>query len=256
MKFTQIRHGSHIIEYKNKKFLVDPVLANQGTAFAMPKGRLDNKNPLVSLPFDKSFINDVDALIITHMHFDHFDHSAMKLLPKTLPVYCHTNDVKKIIKAGFINVEGILDTININNDISIKAIHGGKHGAGLTGILMGRTTGYVLKDISTEKTEQTVYLIGDSIWCETVKSAIEAHKPRVIIAFAGEARLPFGKPITMSINDINSMALFDEDSFIVINHMDAWNHCYLTRDNLKKFIETKPYKERIIIPTDGETMMI
>lgn len=256
MKFTQIRHGSHIIEYRSKKFLVDPVLAGKGTTFALPKGRVKDKNPLLPLPFDTGFIKEIDAILITHMHFDHFDQSAKDLLPKTMPIYCHPMDANKIKKAGFSNVIGIKDKIIVEKTITIESINGGQHGVGLVGKLMGRTTGYMFKDLSQEKKEPVVYLIGDSIWCEEVKAALDAHQPEVIIAFAGEARLPFGEPITMSTSDLDQMALYTKRADIIVNHMDTWNHCFLTRDKLKKFIEMKSYKYRFYIPEDGEKISI
>lgn len=252
MKFTQIRHGSHIIDYKGKRFLVDPVLADKGTTFALPKGRVKDKNPLLPLPFGIGFLSSIDAVLVTHMHFDHFDQAAMDLISKSMPIYCHPSEVKKISKAGFFNVTGIEDKVEIGKEFIIETVEGGKHGVGLAGMLMGRTTGYLFKDLSKEKTEPVVYLIGDSIWCDEVKQTLAISKPEVIIAFAGEARLPFGKPITMSKEDIQQLGLCASKATIVINHMDTWNHCFLTREALTKYIENKPYKERVVVPMDGE----
>lgn len=253
MKFTQIRHGSHIIEYKNKRILVDPVLADKGTTFALPKGRVQEMNPLLPLPFGTEFLQTIDAVLVTHMHFDHFDKAAMEIIRKDMQIYCHPSKVKKIRNTGFINVIGIEDKLSIGKEFVIETFNGGKHGIGLTGMLMGRTTGYLFKDISNEKTEPVVYLIGDSIWCDEVKQTIDINRPDVIIAFSGEARLPFGKPITMTTEDIHQLGLHVSKATIVVNHLDSWNHCYLTREKLHKFIENKPYKEKIMIPMDGQS---
>ncbi len=249
MKFTHIRHGSHFVEVAGMKFIVDPVLADKGSTFALPRGRVKDNNPLVDLPFDKKDIGHVDGVIITHMHFDHFDEVAMEVIDKTTAIYCTPADVKKLKKAKFVNVIPIHDEFVINQNVKIKTVKG-KHGTGLAGKLMGRTTGYILENIKNEK---KTYIIGDSIWCDSVKETLEKYQPEVVIAFAGEARLPFGKAITMSTYDIEQVSKYSNAKIIVI-HLDTWNHCFLTRDKLKLFLKDKSYKNNILIPEDGEVI--
>jgi L-ascorbate metabolism protein UlaG (beta-lactamase superfamily) len=40
----------------------------------------------VELPFSRETIIDVDAVIVTHTHDDHWDEAAIAAIPKTLPV--------------------------------------------------------------------------------------------------------------------------------------------------------------------------
>jgi L-ascorbate metabolism protein UlaG (beta-lactamase superfamily) len=49
--------------------------------------RSELRNPLVELPFSIETIIDVDAVIVTHTHDDHWDEAAIAAIPKTLPVY-------------------------------------------------------------------------------------------------------------------------------------------------------------------------
>lgn len=205
---------------------------------------------MVPLPIALDFIPSIDGLLITHTHFDHFDKKAKEVLPKDLPIYCSAYDVKVIKKSGFKNVNMITDSTIIYDDIKITAVKG-RHGSGIVGKLMGKTTGYVLSDVSSNKTEATTYIVGDSIWCDHVSQAIENEAPKIIVAFTGEARLPFGKPITMTTTDIDQLATCSTATIVAI-HMDTWNHCYLTRDGLSRFVEDKAYRERIVIPADGE----
>lgn len=256
MKFTHIRHASHMIEYKGKLFIIDPVLSDKGTISALPKGRVRNKNPLVSLPFHIEFVNKLDGVFITHTHSDHFDKVAQKLIPKTTPIFCHPRDVKKIKSFGFTNIEPIDEDKIIFGSIQVKATKG-KHGVGLAGKIMGQTTGYILSDISNHKDkESSVYIIGDSIWYDYIKDTIKVNRPDVIIAFAGEARLAFGKPITMSTDDINHLAIYSSQSKIIVVHLDTWNHCFLTRHILKSYLKGKDYENRVLIPDDGETIVL
>ena len=255
MNFTQIRHGSHIIEYKNKKYLIDPVFADKGTMAALPMGRVKDMNPLVPMPIDFGFIEELDGLILTHLHFDHFDDTAKAMLPKDIRIFCHEADVKKVQEDGFVNVTGIHGELALGNDVSLRTIDGGRHGKGLRRLMMGRTTGYVLLDHSKDDAEPRVYITGDTIWCDSVRQTLDTYKPEVIIAFAGEARL-FGGAITMGVEDLNSMTNHARGAKVIVNHLNTWNHCYLTRDSLKEYVSGKTYKDRIHIPNDGERLTI
>jgi len=55
MKFTQIRHGSCIIELDNLRFLIDPVLYKKHTLPAIIGG-IKQKNPLVDIFAGKNIL--------------------------------------------------------------------------------------------------------------------------------------------------------------------------------------------------------
>src|SRR4051812_25027085 len=78
MNIQQIRNATIVVEYAGKKFLIDPMLAEKGTYPPFPQSlRQDQYNPLVSLPISiDTIINNVDAVILTHLHLDHWDDTA------------------------------------------------------------------------------------------------------------------------------------------------------------------------------------
>ena len=234
MKFTHIRHGSHIIKYKNKTFLVDPVFADKGSMSSMPKARTKEKNPLLPMPFSFDFIKDLDGVLITHTHFDHFDDKAIEILPKDLPIFCRKPDKKKIEKNGFSNITLVDDDRIIFDDIKVTTFSG-KHGIGLEGFLMGKTTGFFLSDTTNQ--EPKVFITGDTIWFDNLNNRLKKEKPDLIIAFAGAAVLPFGKNITMATRDIDQLAKNSGEAKIIAIHMDAWSHYFLTKDILNDFIK-------------------
>ena len=106
MLIHQIRSATIIITYNNKKFLIDPWL--------MPKEYMDGfeigvnsnvRQPRVDLPISINEIVDVDAVILTHFHPDHFDDFAKDALNKDIPFFVQSNYDMDIIKdSGFKNI--------------------------------------------------------------------------------------------------------------------------------------------------------
>ena len=70
------------------RFLIDPMLAVKG-AYPGFEGTANSelRNPLVHMPFPVEDVIDVDAVIVTHQHPDHWDAAAKSALPKSMPVF-------------------------------------------------------------------------------------------------------------------------------------------------------------------------
>jgi L-ascorbate metabolism protein UlaG (beta-lactamase superfamily) len=115
---------------------------------------------------------------------------------------------------------------------------------------MGPVSGFVLE----YPDEPSLYIAGDTIWCPEVQSALEKYQPRVIICFAGAARFSSGDPITMGTEDIYKVCKQVPNARVIIAHLEAWNHCSLSRQDLKKFIKAESLMEQVLIPDDGGWM--
>lgn len=248
MKIQLIRHATLIIYLNNKKILVDPMLSPAGSISPIPDVPNQNSNPLVDLPINIDSIINCDAVLITHTHIDHFDDAAAKLLSKNLPVFCQPEDEAKIQAYGFINVHPIADT-KIWNDITFYRTKG-KHGHGELAIKMAPVSGFVISCTG----EPSVYIAGDTVWCDEVEKSIEKLKPQIIVCNCGAAQFSFGKPITMAAEDIHKLCCRFPNVKIVAVHMEAWNHCRLTRKDLKYYIYKNSIKNIIYIPKDGSSL--
>lgn len=118
---------------------------------------------------------------------------------------------------------------------------------------MGPVSGFVLKTPG----EPVLSITGDSIWCPEIRQALNEHQPDVLICFAGAAQFHEGEPITMTANDISQVAQNAPQAKIITVHMEAWNHCRLSRKELKAFLKQKFFEEeRIFVPENGESFVI
>jgi L-ascorbate metabolism protein UlaG (beta-lactamase superfamily) len=247
MNYTQIRHATSTIEIANKRILIDPMLAAKDDLSPVAFANNKFKNPMINLPFSTdSIIRNLDYLLLTHLHFDHFDKEAINRIPKSTHLLASTNDVKKLSKLGFTNISPInknfeLDGIKIRRYTAI-------HGYGLLRYLMGKGSSYLIGYNGFK-----IFLTGDCILNKSLRTNLIEAQPDIVVANGGAATLRFGKPITMSIKDVREISEILKDAKIILTHMDALNHCTETREYCKEQIKSTP---NIVIPNDGETIVI
>ncbi|NPV89981.1 MAG: MBL fold metallo-hydrolase [Firmicutes bacterium] len=246
MKMRLIRHATHIVWTGGKSFLIDPMLSEPGAMAPIPDVPNPSGNPLVPLPAGLPEVLGVDAVIVSHVHRDHFDDAAMGLLPKDLPLFCQPGDEEKIAAAGFTDVRPVADSLAWEGVVVSRT--GGRHGTGKIGEMMGRVSGFVL----ASEGEPSIYVAGDTIWCPEVEAAIEEHDPGVIVCYAGAARFASGDPITMTKEDVGEVARKAPRAKVIVIHMESWNHCRLSRKEMKEYIEANSLGGRVVVPGDGE----
>jgi L-ascorbate metabolism protein UlaG (beta-lactamase superfamily) len=245
--FIHIRHAASIIKIDNKEILIDPMLSAKESFPPVKLAVNKLKNPRTDLPFNSdSIIKNIDYLLLTHLHFDHFDKKAIEILSKKTSVLCSKTDVKRLNDLGFsltcpIEKEYEIDGIKITQYPAI-------HGKGLLKYLMGKGSSYLI-DYKGFK----IFLTGDCLLTSSLKNNLIKTEPDIVIANAGAAKFKFGKPITMSIKEIQEISKILENSKIFVIHLDALNHCSETRDYCKEQI--RDYSN-IYIPNDGEEIKI
>ena len=255
MKITQIRNATITIEYNNTKFLIDPWL--------MPKDYMPGfdtainsqiRQPRVDLPFEIEKIIDVDAVIITHIHPDHWDEFAEKSLDKNIKIFVQSSvDKDYILSKGFKSVEIMQEFGTEYNGITLyktRTQHGRReiiepicNSIGMPYDAMG----IVFK----ARNEKTLYIAGDTIWCGEVSEAIKKYSPDIIIVNACAATVLNGEHIIMNIEDVKNVLDAAPNSTVIASHMDTVSHLSVTRDDLKEF-KNKNNIDKLLIPNDGE----
>lgn len=250
MNIQLIRNATLVVEYAGKKFLVDPMLSKKGTWPAFPNApREDQKNPLVELPISiESIIEDVDAVIVTHLHEDHWDDAAKEILPKEIKIFSQNQeDTEEIQNAGFKNIEVLEDNTTFEGIQLIKTK--GEHGRGPILELAGLVCGVVFKHSS----EKTLYVAGDTVWYDAVRKVIDTHKPEIIVVNAGDNQFLEGGSLVMNEKDVYEVYKAAPKAKIIAVHMEAVNHWGLSRKELNTFIEENGISANVFVPYDGES---
>lgn len=246
MKIQHIRNATLWMEYGGSTFLIDPMLSEQGVNPPIFNTENDRRNPLVSLPGSVEKWLNPNAIIVTHLHQDHWDAAAISLLPHNLPLLCQEGDRDTLVEQGFENVSEITDKLTFQGVTIART--SGQHGTGEIGKLMGKVSGFVFQ----AENEPVVYVAGDTIWCDEVKTALDAFNPEMTIVNAGGAQFLTGGHITMNEQDVVDLCEYAPSTKVIAVHMDAINHCLVTRDKLKAHLEKEELLDRVQLPEDGE----
>jgi L-ascorbate metabolism protein UlaG (beta-lactamase superfamily) len=252
MKFRQLRNATLIIEYAGKKFLIDPMLGEKG-AFPGFDGTINSHiaNPVVDLPIPMDEILDVDAVIVTHVHTDHWDDAAIKLVPKDMLIFTQNeNDAAQIQGQGFKNIRVMEENTVFDGITLIKTPgrHGGKETVEKYAELLGHVSGVVFK----HHDEKTAYIAGDTVWYEGVEESLKRYEPDVVILNSGDAQVLGYEPIIMDKKDVHEVFKAAPRATIIASHMESVNHAMLSRKELREFLGEKNMTQRVLVPEDGE----
>lgn len=239
-----VRHATLLVELAGTRLLVDPMLSETGAMDPIPDSPNDRRNPLRKLP-DVEL--GADALLVTHLHRDHLDDVARGWLNPSLPVYCQPEDGADL-EATFRTVIPVGESVTIDGIRLTRTP--ARHGHGDLAEEMGPVSGFVL-----EAPEETVYLTGDTVWYEEVARTLEAYDPDAVVVNAGAAQFTSGDPITMTAADVLAVCEHTDGTVIAV-HMDAINHCLLTRAELRAAVTEAGYGDRVVVPGDGERVEI
>lgn len=252
MQFTQIRNATLKINYGGKKILIDPWLAEKD---ALPGfgGTINQhiRNPTSELPMPINEIIDVDAVILTHDHPDHWDDAAKAAIPKDMLIFTqHEKDAESVKSAGFSKVR-ILDEITHYEGITVIKTSG-QHGRPKIVEDMKELLGEVSGIIFKHPSEKTFYIAGDTVWCGEVEQSLKKYHPDVVVLNSCDAQVIGNESIIMGKEDIYEVYKSAPEAVIIASHMEAVNHATLTRKDLAEFLKEKGMTQRVLVPADGE----
>ena len=257
MELTLIRNATLLLDYAGKRFLIDPVLAEKGAYPGFPgTANAELRNPLVELPLSLERILDVDAVIVTHTHLDHWDDAAKKFIPKTMPLFVqNAADAADLRAVGFRDVR-VLDRGTGYGDIRLSKTSG-RHGSEATCAVpeMAARLGEVCGVVFRHAAEKTVYVAGDTVWNRLVRANLKAFAPDIVVVNAGWAQADGHGAIIMGAEDVLNVHRAAPEASIVATHMEAINHCVLSRAALRTFAEKKGFADKLLVPGDGESLV-
>jgi L-ascorbate metabolism protein UlaG (beta-lactamase superfamily) len=246
VRLRLIRHATLQLDYAGRRLLVDPMLDPAGARGAVPDTPNDRRNPLVDLPEPaEAIVTGVEALLVTHLHADHLDETAVALLAGDRPVLAQPPDAETLRGRGFTDVRPVEEALDFDGLHVTRTA--GRHGTGRIAEMLAPVSGFVLRADG----EPTLYVAGDTIWCDEVRAVLDAHAPDVVVVNASGARFNEGDPIVMTADDVVAVAEHAPAAHVVAVHLEAINHCLETRADVLARLRKAGLEERVSVPADG-----
>lgn len=250
ISFQHIRNATSVLTVNGKSILVDPMLSDVGELPPVPFTRSLRRNPITPLPVPLHWFENMDAVLLTHRHFDHLDKKAISVLNKRIPVFCQPEDQAFLQTAGFLNVHVIHDSIEWYG-IQMKRIKG-QHAQGIVAKLLGPVSGFILSTPS----DGSLYIVGDCIYTPAIEEVFRKYQPDIAILNTPRAQMLLGTIITMTAEDIVRISKLSPTSKIVAVHMDAISHCTFKRQHLRAYLKERSLEHIAIVPEDGEVISL
>jgi len=236
MRLTLVRHATLILELEGRRILLEPMLDDAGARDPVEDTPRQRRNPLVPLPFPaEEVVRGLDAVVVTHLHQDHFDETGARLVPRDVPVFCQPEDAERLGDLG-------LDARPVEEELDWDGLRiartGGRHGAQEeVARALAPVSGFVLGGL---------YIAGDTVWCREVEEAIERHRPRVAVVNASGARFLESGPLVMTAAEVREVVA--RVPKVVVVHLEAINHCLESRAEIRDAVP------EALVPEDGETL--
>lgn len=252
MKIQLIRNATLKIEYAGKTILLDPMLCKKEAMPPFVKGL--KKNPTVDLPISvNEIIEDIEAVLVTHSHPDHFDTVSSQVLEKDIQIFATPTDKDFFAQQNFTNLTIIKDEI-IWEKIKITRIEG-QHGSGTILPYMGKVSGYVLQS----KNEPTIYITSDTVLIDSVVHTINKFKPNIIITNSGNGIFPGHEkyPVMFDEQQTIEVAKLAPFAKVIAVHLESIDFNRATREFLRTIANQNGISNKqLLIPKDGEEIII
>lgn len=256
MRITLLRNATLVVEGAGQRLVVDPSLAppRRRPPLSLIRSR-PALNPTAPLAEgSREQLAGITGALVTHFRFGHADHldaDGKRLLAGSgVPTACQPADARTLRRAG-------IDARPIAHDQSVRLLGGeltsvpALHGRGLAGWLMGPGVGFLLRLPG----EPSLYLSGDTVLTDEVRTALERERPDIAILHAGGAQLDIGSPILMTLDEQLEFVRLAPGRVIAV-HLEALDHCGITRAMLDEALTAAGVSDRVDIPADGQTIAV
>lgn len=197
------------------------------------------------MPVDQ-ILEDVDAVIVSHLHSDHWDDAARQEIRSDMPILCHTRDTDHIQQQGFVDVRAVAGQFNFNA-VSLSTTEG-RHGPPEILKAMGPVSGFMFR----APDEPSLYWAGDTVLCSEVRDIIANERPDVVVVHACGAAWDGIEPLVMDVDMTLETVRISEPAIVVATHLDAVDHATVSRATLRMALrDDRVASERLIVPEDG-----
>jgi L-ascorbate metabolism protein UlaG (beta-lactamase superfamily) len=178
-RLTFIGTATTLIEYDGFTLLTDPNFLHRGQKVYLGKGLFSTRRTEPAMqPED---LPPLDAVVLSHLHGDHFDRVAKERLDKGLPIVSTTSAASTLQDWGFARAVGLTTwqthelTSASGSTVRITAAPG-QHARGVLRAVLPAVNGSVLQfSGSTAAPPLTIYITGDTLLIDDLREVPRRH---------------------------------------------------------------------------------
>ena len=172
----------------------------------------------------------LDAILLSHLHDDHWDRIATRALPKETPVVTTPAAARELVKKGFAQASDLTDwqTHELTSGTTTLRITSvpGVHGPGLLGTLLPPVMGSVLElvrgGVAGPEVTWRGYISGDTLYRADIGQVLERCGPLdVVIPHLGGTKA-LGFTVTMDGRQGADLVELLKPSVVVPVHFDDY----------------------------------
>jgi L-ascorbate metabolism protein UlaG (beta-lactamase superfamily) len=201
LSLTFIGNATVLLRLGPFTLLTDPNFLHAGQrahlGYGLTSKRL--KDPAIEI----TDLPPLDAVVLSHLHGDHWDREARRGLDRALPVVTTPHAARRLQGlAGFRRAVGLetWESFTQAKDGHLLRVHSlpGRHAPGVVGRLLPPVMGSLLELSENGEVQQRVYLTGDTLMYDGVRE-VARRFPDVDLAVVhlGGTTLPGGLVVTM-----------------------------------------------------------
>lgn len=192
-----------LLRYAGLTILTDPNFLHQGDHVHLGYGLTSRRVTMPAIEFDQ--LPDIDLVVLSHTHEDHFDRLVQQRLRKTIPILTTPQAASKLTRLGFQDLYPLRtwDAIRITKGQAELVITSmpTKHGPIVVDALLPQVMGSMLEFQSSSRAPIfKLYITGDTLIHQRLRE-IPLRFPDIDLALVhlGGTRL-FGILLTMDAN--------------------------------------------------------
>ncbi len=213
-----------LLRYAGFTILTDPNFLHQGDHVHLHYGIRSARRTNPAIEMEE--LPQIDLIVLSHMHEDHFDRLVEQKLDKSLPIVTTQHAAAKLQKKGFkctqaLNTWETLTVTKGDASLRISAMPG-RHGPGILNALLPPVNGSMLEfQTATREASFRLYITGDTLIHEQLKE-IPQRYPDIDLALLhlGGTRI-FGVMLTMDAKQgIQAIQIIAPRTAIPIHYND------------------------------------
>ena len=145
-RVTFLGHATILIEIDGVRVLTDPILRERVGPLTRTSG-----------PPDQSLWTDIDAVLISHSHWDHLDYGSLKMMGLDVPILARVGMAGEFKRRGFLDVtEMDVGDRHALGTVEVEAVHAAHKGFGPPVGGTDLCLGFVIRGT------QSIYFAGDT----------------------------------------------------------------------------------------------